>query len=353
MPVVVAACIALAFYRGFHMPSIWSGNYYLLATQDGFWRRSLIGTLLYSLGDARFHYHVIASVQLAVTAVLTVILFARTALASIGRQVLVAVFFATQLGAYYFYTVGYPEHLLFLLLLACLAARGPLVPALVAAASVLVHEAAVLFTLPFLVLVQWERGERKAMAATIASALLAFAFISLHQTVPDATIDAFKAKLFAKADYGVRQDYFEIFSESWTGRRFHNHYQWKDAAEDAGALALAAVACAAVFPSLRRRGRPWLAAGCGAAILSPLALGFFGWDVYRWVFLSAAIATCVVLRYAGRGGGFVMGLALIAFSSFTTLRYFFDDAPRTPEPSAIAHFVTVDLREIWGATPIR
>ena len=99
LKVLLAFGVALAFYRGFQMPSLWTSNYYLLDIQHGFHRRCLLGTLLHPLGDARFHYHVVAAIQLAVTAVLAVVIVARAAKAHWHLQLLVAVFFASEFGA--------------------------------------------------------------------------------------------------------------------------------------------------------------------------------------------------------------------------------------------------------------
>ena len=54
----------IAFYVGFRVPNLWSVNYYIPSVFDGFWRRSLLGTLLYPFGALRFDYRFLASLQM-------------------------------------------------------------------------------------------------------------------------------------------------------------------------------------------------------------------------------------------------------------------------------------------------
>src|SRR5215831_12505915 len=65
--------LLIALYVGFRAPSLWSVNYYIPSVFDGFWRRSLLGTLLYPLGALRFDYHFVAALQGLVLLVLMVL----------------------------------------------------------------------------------------------------------------------------------------------------------------------------------------------------------------------------------------------------------------------------------------
>ena len=56
----------LAFTNGFRMPNLWSINYFLPSMFEGFYRRSLLGTLLFPLGEWRFNYYTIASIQFTI-----------------------------------------------------------------------------------------------------------------------------------------------------------------------------------------------------------------------------------------------------------------------------------------------
>src|SRR5262245_21315032 len=60
---LIVASTLVAFYVGFRMPSLWSLNYFLPSVFEGFYRRSLPGSILYVLGDLRFSYYAIVVVQ--------------------------------------------------------------------------------------------------------------------------------------------------------------------------------------------------------------------------------------------------------------------------------------------------
>ena len=63
---VILIAYVLAFTNGFRMPNLWSINYFLPSMFEGFYRRSLLGTLLFPLGEWRFNYYTIASIQFAI-----------------------------------------------------------------------------------------------------------------------------------------------------------------------------------------------------------------------------------------------------------------------------------------------
>jgi hypothetical protein len=63
---VILLAYVLAFTNGFRMPSLWSINYFLPSMFEGFYRRSLLGTLLFPLGELRFNYYTIASIQITI-----------------------------------------------------------------------------------------------------------------------------------------------------------------------------------------------------------------------------------------------------------------------------------------------
>ena len=59
----LALALLLALYVGLRLPNLWSLNYYIPGAFDGFWRRGLLGTVLYPLGALRFSYWFIAGLQ--------------------------------------------------------------------------------------------------------------------------------------------------------------------------------------------------------------------------------------------------------------------------------------------------
>ncbi len=72
-------CLFIAFCRGFYMPTSWCTNYWLLNFFDGFYRRALLGTLLYPFGDLRLHYHFVAIIATAASAALLYLIVTRLA----------------------------------------------------------------------------------------------------------------------------------------------------------------------------------------------------------------------------------------------------------------------------------
>lgn len=64
---VLALCAANAFCTGFYRPGRWAQNYYTLSFFDGFFRRALIGTVLYPFGEWRMNYHFISAIQMSVS----------------------------------------------------------------------------------------------------------------------------------------------------------------------------------------------------------------------------------------------------------------------------------------------
>jgi hypothetical protein len=71
---VILLAYALAFTNGFRMPNLWSVNYFLPSLFEGFYRRSLLGTLLFPLGEVRFNYYTIASIQISIFVCLNIAL---------------------------------------------------------------------------------------------------------------------------------------------------------------------------------------------------------------------------------------------------------------------------------------
>jgi hypothetical protein len=240
------------------------------------------------------------------------------------------------------------------MLFAALALPAIALSALVAGASILIHEAAAFITVPLLLCVQLVRGQYRSAAFAVALALLAFAYVAMHQTVDGALLDAYRAELHGKTDYNARLDYLEIFSNEFGGRRWMNHFKLREWREIVGAIVICAVAAAGLLPVMQPERKGWQAAIAGAAMLAPLALGFFGWDVYRWVFLSTCSAVFLVFWFKpDERAALALSSALLLFSMFAQLHYFFNDVPRALLPSAIADFVQNELPKFATEIPVR
>src|SRR5262245_7372899 len=113
--------LAIALYVGFRAPGLWSVNYYIPSAFDGFWRRSLLGSLLYPLGTLRFDYRFVASVQALVLLSLVALLVVHAWRSDLRIKLLAILFLVGPAGGYLFHEVGYVEQLLYLMLVAALA----------------------------------------------------------------------------------------------------------------------------------------------------------------------------------------------------------------------------------------
>jgi len=141
-------CLVIALYVGFRLPNRWSVNYYIPSVFDGFWRRSLLGTLLYPFGALRFDYHFVAAVQALVLLVLVALLMAHALRSGLRIKLLTMLFLIGPAGGYLFHEVGYVEQLLYLMLLAALAFSDKRLSFVLMALSLFVHEMAAFTVIP-------------------------------------------------------------------------------------------------------------------------------------------------------------------------------------------------------------
>ena len=344
-----------AFYVGFRMPGLWSINYYIPSYIDGFGRRSLLGTLLYPLGGLRFDYHFIASLQAVVLAALLAVVAVGAIRAGLrGKLVLIAFMFAPT-GGYLFMEIGYVEQLLLLMLLAALAIEDSRVGLLIMAAALFVHEVAA-FTIIPLYLARFVQRERYGTAVVQGAILVAIfgAIYLMLQTTPDPVIAAFLAKLQASAAYPVRKDYYDVFSNQFTGERAQNYYEWANLPHIVIVLAIASAAAASFVRRIERRRSLVTAACMFVACAAPLMLGFLGWDTERWLFLStvsSCLAVTLLARAPAIGVGAIAGL--LALWTVSGTMHYFDGAVARPVfplsgPSA---FFTHGLPSLIGVIP--
>jgi len=282
-----AAFLALACYRGFRAPNLWSVNYWQVSWLDGFFRRGLLGTLLYPLGCTRFDPRFVWILQFAVLAL------ALGGLLWLGRRgvaaLLLVLFLASDAGTFLFHEVGYPEQLLLLLTLACwaLLQRGwTFASGLILALALLVHEMALFTVAPALLvfLLRLPAQRRPALwRAALAPALALAGLLALSAPLPPALLERYAAQAAACGHPIVRLD-FLVYYEQTLGQNLQAYFHLS---EFAGvilplALALAAwVLWGGALPDSHRAER-WAVV---LASLCPLLLGFMGTDKNRWVFL--------------------------------------------------------------------
>jgi hypothetical protein len=216
-----------AFTEGFRMPSLWTQNYYLPTFFDGFYRRSMAGTLLFFLGDLKYNYYILASIQFLVLVLLIGWMYYAFRSSLIG-MFLVTAFMVSINGSFFFHEVGYIEQLLFVLLFVSIALyrNFPIVAILLMAISMFVHEIVLLTTLPiFFSYVYFKTKDlSKAFKASLP-ALVAFGVIYMYfQTLPFDEVRSFMEYVRTHANYPYRYDYYEVFVNNFIGERFQNYY---------------------------------------------------------------------------------------------------------------------------------
>ena len=140
--------LVTALYVGSRLPNLWSVNYYIPSVFDGFWRRSLLGTLLYPLGALRFDYRLLASVQALVLLILVALMIVHALRSDLRIKLLTILFLAGPTGGYLFHEIGYVEQVLYLMLVAALALEDKRLSLVLMALALFVHELAAFTVIP-------------------------------------------------------------------------------------------------------------------------------------------------------------------------------------------------------------
>lgn len=296
-------CLGYAFCRGFYMPNIWSTNYWLINFFDGFGRRALLGTLLYPFGSWRNHYHFIATIQIAVSAALLVLIMVR--LTAWQRKntgipyiyICICGFFLSWPGAFFFMATGYVENIHYLTIFLALLAPHGAVRVLLASSTVWMHESAAFTCLPLYFAIEWLHfGRRREALATLALSLASFIVIhTLFQTVTPDTIEHYKKSFLAHANYNPRFDYLDVFRETFSGKHFRPRTYFKGVEGNYAVFCLLLACILAQGCATLKKG--WSSAASAIlvwlAAASPLAMSFFAWDCNRWIFLSLVNSTAL------------------------------------------------------------
>jgi hypothetical protein len=332
--------LVIALYVGFRAPNLWSVNYYIPSVFDGFWRRSLLGTLLYPVGALRFDFHFVAVVQALVLLALVALLMAHALRSRLLIKVLTMLFLIGPAGGYLFHEVGYVEQVLYLMLLAALAFSDKRQSLMLMA--LFAHEMAAFTVIPLYLawLVVAERYRTALLHGVLLLAVFAVIYL-FFQTADPASIERLMQAIKAHVGYTPRADYYDIFRHKLTGPRPQNYFAVTDWYRLVTAMALAVVAGA----GFARKSA--LASTCVlVACLAPLAMGLLGWDTSRFTFLSISASFFVLIAFKAastRLFGFAAAL-LLAFALCGYFVYFDDYQPRPllPYPKLVG-FLTNDL----------
>lgn len=357
---IFAICIAA--YVGSRMPSLWSINYYLPSFFEGFYRRGLLGTLLYPLGNLRFSYTLISSIQIGVllTGLFCVLKYAYRA--KIQQKIMLILFFLAPTGGYLFHIIGYSDQLLYVLLIISLAfLRFQWVGLCLMIASLFIHEAALFTIIPiYCVSLLLNKMSVKRMVIDVGVIMLVFLYLTLFlQTVPVPKIESFINKTMQMIGPGARSEYFFTFHNQYTNQAVSNTFynlQNEIAPPPHGnfiflyfeiVLVIIYATCVARLFVDPRAGRAYrwfcyMVAWC--ACLTPLLLVFFGIDADRWVFLayvSAVFMFCMSPNTPSKPAFLSMVFVFILFLAHGHFWYFDGFSPRGLE--------LLQLKSVWQA----
>ncbi|MEA3491395.1 MAG: hypothetical protein U9R27_05790 [Campylobacterota bacterium] len=292
--IVFAIIIFYAFIEGFRMPNLWSINYYLPSFFDGFYRRALIGTILSFLGDLRFNYYTIAVVQFSVLISLIVWIYYFFQ-KNILMMLVISLYLVSPAGAYIFHEVGYIDQLLYLVLFISISIfkKHKTLSIILFSSSILIHELTLFVTLPiyFTYLYLSTDDLRKSILYTLPSITLFLIIYIFFQTVPEDRVELFMENISNFSNYGLRSDFYTVFTNTFTGSRNKSYYYLNSLNQILLLLSVASLTSLIVYTVSKKQ--ILLSLLVLLVGLSPLALGFFGWDPYRWYFLSLSSLTTI------------------------------------------------------------
>ncbi len=356
---VILLAYVLAFTNGFRMPNLWSINYFLPSMFEGFYRRSLLGTLLFPLGEWRFNYYTIASIQFGIFIVLNIALVFQSLKAQGPACWLWPLFLLSPAGGYFFHEIGYVDQVLYLVLLWAMSLQSNMRASLLMIASLFMHEMALFTTLP--VYLAWSLYQGKFMRSvmkTAGLALFVFALIYLFlQTSSTASLAQFLEKAARLSNYKVRSDYYDVFRMSFVGGIYQVPYLGREIVNHLLLVPLWAMAgwCFSQQGKTVSEKRQLFAIGALASF-APIALGIFGWDYSRWLFLSmASSGICLFIARAHLSWKILLLLAILflALPTVGFLDYFDRYTPRFAPWYQWPYFYEVDLWKILENIPNR
>lgn len=356
---VMVLAYVLAFTNGFRMPNLWSINYFLPSLFEGFYRRSLLGTLLFPLGELRFNYYTIASIQITIFIGLNIALVYQSLKAQGPARWLWPLFLLSPAGGYFFHEIGYVDQVLYLVLLLAMSLQSRVKAGLLMIASLFIHEMALFTTLP--VYFAWSIYQGKTIRSvmkTAGLALIVFSLIYLFlQTSSTASLTQFLDQAARLSNYAMRADYYDVFRLSFVGGIYQVPYMPREIINHLLLIPLWAMAgwCFAQQGKDVSDKRRLFAIGSLASFF-PILLGIFGWDYSRWLFLSMASSSmCLFIARAHLSWKILLLLAilLLALPTVGFLDYFDRFTPRFAPWYQWPYFYEVDLWKILGNIPSR
>ena len=288
--------IFYAFIEGGGMPNLWSTHYYLPSFFDGFYRRALLGTILSFLGDLRFNYYTVAIVQLSILVALLVWIFLIFK-KNILFMLLISLYLISPAGAYFFHEVGYIEQLLYLILFISIIIfdKHKIMSVLLFSLSILIHELTLFVTLPifFTYIYIVTQNLKKSIYYSIPTIILFVIIYVFFQTVSVDTIKIFIENFLNTSNYHLQSDFYLVFTNTLTGARNTIYYDSDSLSHIFLLFSIISITSYIVYRLSKKQ--TMLAILVFATGIQPLFLGFLGWDVYRWYFLSLTSLTIIFI----------------------------------------------------------
>lgn len=295
--------LAIAFFRGVSVPSLWGINYLIPSMLDGFYRRALGGSILYPLGDLRFNLYVLSAIQAFILLAMIREIASLVAKSQPHSKLVTTIFLLSPLGVFLFNNIGFIEQLLYLLTLIALRTSVPVGSAIMIS-TLWFHELAAFTVIPLYSTVRLMRHPRHfwSLVSLAGIQILSFLLIYLSfQTVPTERIIALVKKIKSVATYTIDPYYYKVFDHSFTGKRQNLYYH---SAEYFEIICLGVIGLLTGSLLLRRikATKPFLwynlilPATIFLTCIMPLGLGFFAWDVDRWIYMSALSSGIILIH---------------------------------------------------------
>jgi len=339
--IILASAYGSAFIAGFRMPSTWTFNYYIPSFFDGLLKRGLIGSFFYFLGDIRFNYYFITAFEITVFLLLNILVIKNIATDKF-LVIIFSAFLFSPLGPYLFDDIGYSEQLLFIFLVLALYLNSIVLGTVMMICAIYTHEIAIVTVIPLFYAYKFYK--KTSLPLLIISALIIILNIIIYywffHVYEQVTIQAFKDVILAKANFGVRYDYFDLVYNPPIARHYNLAQYYKNShLVFIGILSPLYILSGYLFYKTNRRIMDFFA-GLIPPVL-PLLAGGVAWDIERWLFLSAC--ALIVCFYAARKSlswfsvTLIVGV-MISLSFFAELNFFTQRMPRALTTEGIYEF---------------
>jgi hypothetical protein len=356
---ILFASYLMAFINGFRMPNLWSINYYIPSIFDGFYRRSLAGSILYFLGNLRFDYYFIASIQIIIFITLNAMIIRAWRNDDGAFKWIWPLFLVSSAGGYFFHEIGYIDQLLYLLLFIAVSCNSILIGSLIVLSGLWFHELA-LFTIAPLYIAFLVLNRRSWREVSIVGVLLILFFGVIYlffQTVSGEALSLFLSSAQLQSNYPVRIDYYDVFSNRFIGGRFQLYYTSREVLDTLLLFPLWTLSGIVFSKAARTIEEKWLYFFVGIlAAFSPMILGVFGWDCHRWIFLSLC-STTICLYWARKqiknNLTLLVALSYALFICFGFLDYFDTYIPRFSNLNYLYNFIRGGFLDVLLNVPVR